>query len=129
MRRALAAAALLAVGGCAGPAPEPAAEAPAATVLPPRIENRVWARVDSAGAPTGELYAFLGQGTLVIASTTGTPLLGSWTRDGDGLRLVEEGTGYDTEILRLDHGELLLRSHHPGGTLELRLVPADTSYP
>jgi len=51
------------------------------------------------------------------------------TRAGSGLTLTEEGVGYDTEILRLDHGELLLRSHNPGGTLDLRFVPADSSHP
>jgi hypothetical protein len=95
----------------------------------PRLENRVWARVDSTGVPTGELYVFLGEGSLVIASTAGTPSVGAWTRAGGGLTLTEEGIGYDTEILRLDHGELLLRSHNPGGALDLRFLPADTSHP
>jgi len=130
MRRSIALVAFLAA--CAPPAPESApggAATEPARDAAPRLENRVWARVDSAGVPTGELYAFLGEGSLVIASTTGTPSVGAWTRAGSGLTLTEEGVGYDTEILRLDHGELLLRSHNPGGTLDLRFVPADSSHP
>jgi hypothetical protein len=117
---------------CAPPAPEPVAVGATgepARAAAPRLENRVWARVDSAGRPTGELYTFLGEGTLVIASAAGTPMLGAWSRAGSGLTLVEDGVGYDTDIVHLRHGELLLRSHNPGGTLDLRFVPADTSHP
>ena len=120
--------ALLLALGCAAPTPRPAAEA-AADSTPPRLENRVWARLDSAGVPTGALYTFLGEGSLVIASPTGTPMVGTWSRNGDSMVLVEEGVGYQTDIVRLDPGELLLRSHNPGGTIEIRLVPADSTHP
>jgi hypothetical protein len=119
--------------GCYTPAPEPpagdVATAAAQASPPPRLENRVWARVDSAGSPTGELYAFLAEGTLVIASPSGTPLVGSWSRDGGGIVLVEDGQRHETDVVRLEPGELVLRSHHPGGTLDLRFVPADSSHP
>lgn len=103
------------------PARSPAAAAPAAATF----VNRVW-RVDrsSAVAP-GTLYAFLGDGTLVITSSGNKPLLGSWSRLGAGLVMVEDSISHQVDILELTGNSFAIRSHHPGGAVDIRFVPAD----
>lgn len=135
---------LLALLGCAGPqdrpaepprsnapaAPAPgpgtapvAADAPAPAGRPTFI-NRVWQGADSTGTPRGDLYAFLGEGTLVVASAKGTPALGRWSGTTDSLTMVEQGVSHVVEVLGLTPTSFRIRSHHPGGTVDLLLVPA-----
>ena len=121
------AAVTLACGTPSPPAPVPTA-APAAAAAPvARVTfvNRVWRVVDAQGTATEQLYVFLAGGTLVITSSTGTPLVGRWAHAGPGLTMVEEGQEYTTDILSLTADEFRIRSHNPGVPLEIRLVPAD----
>ncbi len=101
------------------PINQTAADAPVGFV------NRVWRVAESTGVAPGQLYVFLSEGTLVIASATGTPLLGRWERTGAGLTMTEEGLAYPTDILSLTADEFRIRSHNPGQPVETRLVPAD----
>lgn len=91
----------------------------------PTFVNRVWRVAESTGVAPGHLYVFLSEGTLVIASPTGTPSLGTWTRDGVGLTMVEDGLAYATDIVSLTADEFRIRSHNPGEPVDTRLVPAD----
>ena len=107
----------------------PPADAPPSTGAdrPADFVNRVWRVPDSEPVTAGQLYVFLSEGTLVIASPTGTPMVGTWARRDDGITMTEEGIAYPVDVLRSDRQELRLRSHHPGGVLEFRLVAAADS--
>jgi hypothetical protein len=107
----------------APPADQPSA-APPATTAPPTFVNRVWEVADGSAVAPGQLYVFLSEGTLVVASPTGTPSLGRWSRRGDGLTMVEAGLTYATDIVALSADEFRIRSHNPGTALDIRLVPA-----
>jgi len=41
--------------------------------------------------------------------------------------MVEESIAYPTDILHLDEKEFRIRSNNPGGSVEIRLVRADSS--
>ncbi len=43
--------------------------------------------------------------------------------------MVEEPIPYRTEIVKLTGGEFRIRSHNPGGAVEVTLVPAKTPPP
>jgi len=86
--------------------------------------NRVWKVAASTSVAPGQLYVFLSEGTLVIASTTGTPALGTWTFNGTTLTMVEESIPYSVDILGLSSSEFRIRIHNPGGFVDLQLIPA-----
>jgi hypothetical protein len=120
--RALILVLLLSVGaGCAKPVHQETRAGEASFV------NVVWTVAESETVSKGTLYVFLSEGTLVIASPHGKPMLGSWRREGDGLVMVEESIAYPTDILHLDEKEFRIRSNNPGSPVEIRLVRADSS--
>ena len=82
--------------------------------------------VKSLVAP-GTLYVFLAESTLVIDGPGGTPMVGTWRREGDGLVIVEEGIAYETDILELRDDAFRILSHNPGKAVETTMVPAETS--
>jgi hypothetical protein len=121
---------LLGLMACTQP-PEPAAGDPPPTATtaeaeePAEFINRVWSVAErSDGSDPGSLYVFLSDGTLVIASPNATPSFGAWRAEGDGLVMVEEGIEYNVDILGIARDEFRIRSHNPGGTLDIRFVPA-----
>src|SRR5262245_17656419 len=75
--------------------PAPAA-APAADSAggKPSFVNRVWKVSQSTSVAPGQLYVILSEGTLVVASPSGTPSLGKWTDEGGVLTIVEESLPY-----------------------------------
>src|SRR5689334_17296033 len=98
IRFALIAVALFA--GCSSPVPaEQTSSQPAAAA--PSFVNRVWSVQSSNAVATGQLYVFLSEGTLVIASPNGKPALGNWKQHERTFTMVEEGIAYDVEILEL----------------------------
>lgn len=109
--------------------PEPVAPATAPTgdvgeAGKPAFADRVWrVRSSTAGEP-GSTYAFLADGTLVIDSPHGTPMHGKWSYDDGKLVMTEEGAAYPTDIVALDAGTFRIRSHNPGGAVDITLVPA-----
>ncbi|WP_395060171.1 hypothetical protein [Polaromonas sp.] len=126
LRRAGGIAALLLVAACSE-APEKAAVYPPAG-LPPHVKpgfiNKVWEVNLSTGVAPGMLYAFLSDGTLVITSPDSKAAFGAWTYTNGKLTMIEASQEYPTDILNLSHDELRLRSHNPGGSIEIVLVPA-----
>ena len=78
----------------------------------------------SDGGDVGSTYAFLADGTLVVDSPTGTPMTGNWAVDGGALSMTEEGITYPTDLVVRDADHVTLRSHNPGGVVELALVQA-----
>jgi hypothetical protein len=90
----------------------------------PSFVNKVWSVEASNAVAKGQLYVFLSEGTLVIASSSGTPALGSWKREGDSFTMLEEGIRYPVEILELTHDRFRIRMKNPGEPVELTLVSA-----
>lgn len=90
--------------------------------------NKVWRVSESPAVAPGTLYVFLSEGTLLITSEHSKPALGRWKYDG-ALTMVEESIAYKVDILKLTDEEFHIRSHNPGGSVEIRLVPADDNRP
>jgi hypothetical protein len=122
------------------PAPPPSEAVPESTVSPsasivepskaeaaakaPAFVDKVWRVQSSSAVEAGSTYAFLGDGTLVIDSPHGTPMQGQWRYDSDKLVMVEEGIAYPTDIVKLDATTFQIRSHNPGGVVDISLVAA-----
>jgi hypothetical protein len=105
-------------------APAPALPGDVAEIGKPAFAGKVWRVQSSTAGEPGSTYAFLANGTLVIDSPHGTPLYGQWTYDGGKLVVTEEGVAYPTDIVGLDAGTFRIRSHNPGGAVDITLVPA-----
>ena len=90
----------------------------------PAFAGKVWRVQSSSAGDPGSTYAFLTDGTLVIDSPHGTPMQGQWRYDDGKLTMIEEGIAYPTDILRLDASAFQIRSHNPGGAVDIALVPA-----
>ena len=125
---------LLVLGGCSqnkattetiNPPGDTVALMPHSELAPVSFVNRVWQVAESKEVEPGQLYVFLSESTLVMASPHGKPAFGSWSYDGKNFRMVEEGVSYDVDIVSLTADEFRIRSHNPGGTVEMRLVPAE----
>lgn len=111
----------------AAPAPAAPAQSPAAesvAVAPAAFVDKVWQVSTSSTVAPGTRYTFLGDGTLVIDSDTGTSGYGRWTFDNGALSMIEEGIAYPTDILELDADSFEIRSNNPGGPVTIALVPA-----
>lgn len=118
------------------PAAEPAAPsatAPAdATVAPPApaapaapaFAGKVWRAQAGGAVEAGTTYAFLDDGTLVIQSASGTPMVGAWAQADGKLTMTEEGVTYPIDVLQLDERTFRLRSNNPGGAVEITLDAA-----
>lgn len=111
------------------PAPAPAPVEPAPTPAPdagaPAFVGKVWRVVESSGVAEGTRYAFLTDGTLVIEAPAGNPPgYGKWTYTDGKLSIEEEGMTYPTDVVHVDASRLELRSHNPGGTLDIKLEHA-----
>ncbi|MEO6462391.1 MAG: hypothetical protein ABIP29_04895, partial [Candidatus Eisenbacteria bacterium] len=91
---------------------------------PAGFVNRVWRVSASNAVAAGTHYVFLAESTLVIDGPGGTPAVGTWRRDGEGLVMVEEGIAYPTDILELTGERFRIRSNNPGQPVEITLVPA-----
>jgi hypothetical protein len=107
---------LMLASGCSEQTP-PASKA--------RFTDVVWKVASSPSVSPGSLYVFLSEGTLVITRAGDTPMTGSWTRNTDGLIMVEQGISYRTEILSLTADEFRIRSHNPGTPVDITLVRAE----
>ena len=123
-------AAVLALGllvGCTTPqaTPPSATPAPSAPKPPASFINRVWKVDASPTIQKGQLYVFLSEGTLVIASETGTPSFGTWRYQKGALTIVEESRPYPVDIVELSADMLKLRVRGPGEPVEMTLVPAE----
>jgi hypothetical protein len=93
---------------------------PSSAVAP--FADKVW-RVEHGGdVEAGTAYVFLHDGTLVIAAPHGTPSAGKWRYDVGRLTMVEEGVAYPTDVVSQDDTHLVLRSHNPGGFVDITLA-------
>jgi hypothetical protein len=109
------------LGGCSGTAPSDRSSSASPA---PSFVNKVW-RVESSNTVNpGQIYAFLSEGTLVITSPTGTPVLGTWKQEAEAFTMAEEGTAYSVEILELTEDRFRIRMKNPGEPVEMTLVLA-----
>ena len=109
--------------GDACPTP-PSDTTPPADNTTPAFVDKVW-RVEAGGTvEAGSTYAFLSGGTLVIDAPHGTPMTGSWAYADGKLTMTEEGITYPTDIVSLDASHFTIRSHNPGGVVEIAMVAA-----
>ena len=115
----------LVLSGCSGAKPV-ATPAPAGASAPVGYVNKVWKVKSSNSVAVGQIYVFLSEGTLVLASEHGTPTLGKWRSEDGGITMIEEGISYPTDIVSLTADEFQIRSHNPGEAVEITLVPAET---
>ena len=88
----------------------------------PVFVNIPWRADVGSGVEIGTVYTFQADGTLQVDSPNGTPLRGAWRMVDDALTMTEEGMDYATDIVSQDADHLHLRSHNPGGAVELMLV-------
>ncbi len=127
LQRACCLAVFLLVVGCSKE-PEPVdltnTPRPYPANVKPGFINKVWEVSLSTGVAPGTLYAFLSDGTLVVTSPNSKPAFGAWTYKNGKLTMIEEAQESITDILSLNHDELRLKSHNPGGSIEIVLVPA-----
>ena len=108
----------------AQPTASPAPASDAAEATKPEFAGKVWRVQSSTAGEPGSTYAFLADGTLVIDSPHGTPMHGKWSYDDGKLVMTEEGVAYPTDIVALDADTFQIRSHNPGGVVDITLVPA-----
>ncbi len=105
--------------------PTPVAEASAPVApSPAAFVDKTWKVKESSAGEPGTIYAFLADGTLIVDSPNGTPMVGRWTFENGALTMVEEGLSYPTDILHLDANEFRLRSNNPGEPVLITLAPA-----
>ena len=93
------------------------------------FENHVWRVARSATVEVGQLYVFLSDGTLLIASAHGTPSLGSWGLEAGQMTMVEEGIPYKVTVLHSSADSLAIRMANPGEPVTIELVRASTGGP
>ena len=117
------------LAACSKPEPIASVTSAPASETKPTFVNKVWRVSESTGMSPGQLVVFLSDGTLVFASGNSEPAFGHWRSEKGVLTMVEEGIAYPTDILGLSPAEFRIRSHNPGGTVETRFVPADSSAP
>jgi hypothetical protein len=97
----------------------------ASTTAPASFINRVWVVAESEQVARGELRVFLAEGTLVMASSYGTPAFGTWSYEDGRLTITEEGLKYAVDILELGPDVFRIRIHSPGDPVVIRFAPAE----
>jgi hypothetical protein len=125
-------------GGCAGgadreasvPVPDTTARVANSVPEPPSgFVNRVWEVRQSEQVATGQLYAFLSDGTLVITAPGQKPALGTWSGSDSGLVMVEEGISHRVDVLEATGDTFRIRMHNPGTPVEITFAPAPVLAP
>jgi hypothetical protein len=111
-----------------GTAPTVAATTPAASTAEPckpaaPFIDRVWRVRESSAVARGTLYVFLSDGTLLVAADKQSPSFWRWTYENGALTMIEESVAYPTDILTLNDKEFTIRSHNPGESVLITLVP------
>ena len=90
----------------------------------PAFVDTVWHVAPGSAQEPGTAYIFAGKGVLVIDSPHGTPMRGRWSYVDGKLTMTEDGVTYPTDIVAMAAGHLRLRSHNPGGAVDIVLVAA-----
>ena len=94
--------------------------APASAPMPAFVDIP-WKVSDAAGGQVGTVYTFARDGTFTIDAPGGTPSTGRWTYTGGKLTMTEDGVAYPTDIVSLDDTRFVIRSHNPGGAVDIAM--------
>ena len=90
-----------------------------------KFADRKWRVVSaSTSIAPGTIYEFRSDGKLVITSPGSPPMEGTWGLKNGSMTMVEDGIPYKVDIVTQTPREFKIRSHNPGGVVEIRLVPA-----
>jgi hypothetical protein len=103
------------------PAPTPTPVVPSPVTRAPTFVGAPWHAIAGSGVEAGTRYTFQPDGVLLVEAPSGTPAQGAWRYENDALTMTEEGIDYPTDIVSQDATHLVLRSHNPGGTMDLVL--------
>lgn len=90
----------------------------------PAFVDIPWKVSSSPGGQAGATYTFARDGTLTIDAPGGTPSTGRWAYADGKLTMTEDGVAYPTDIVSLDDSHFVIRSHNPGGVVEIAMVSA-----
>ena len=90
----------------------------------PAFVDVPWKVSDSPGGQAGATYTFARDGTLTIDAPGDTPSTGRWSYADGKLTMTEDGVAYPTDIVSLDESHFVIRSHNPGGVVEIAMVSA-----
>lgn len=93
----------------------------------PGFINKVWEVSLSTGVSPGMLVVFLSDGTLVMTSSNSKATFGAWTLNDGALTMIEDSREYRVDILSLSDDAFSIRSHNPGGSVEIAMVPATSA--
>lgn len=109
----------------AAPASDAAPRTPAPSVDAPPFAGIIWKVTASDAVQPGTTYAFNTDGTLTVQGDKADPPgSGKWTYTNGKLTIEEEGVAYPTDIERIDNAHFDIRSHNPGGSIAIQMVPA-----
>ena len=72
----------------------------------------------------GSLYVFLSDNVLVVSARGGTPVLGTWAEDVEGLVMTEKGRSSKVDVLELTQERFRIRVNTPKKPTEITLVAA-----
>jgi hypothetical protein len=107
--------------------PAATAAAKAGPPLPVKIErliDRVWVVDASTAVAPGSLYVFLADNVLVVSPKGGTPTIGTWAEDVEGLVITEKGRTSKVDVLDLTAERLQIRIKSAKAANEITLSPA-----
>ena len=103
----------------------PTSTTPTSSSQAATFEDRAWRVAHSTAVAKDTVYLFRSGGTLEISSPGSKPMIGSWRRNGNELVMTEESIPYRVEILELSADSFAIRSHNPGQSVDIHLVPAE----
>ena len=102
-----------------------ATQRPSAPLVTEVFTNRVWRVSESTEVPSGTLYVFLSDNTMLITPPgAAAPVLGRWHAAGGGLVLIEEGFRFATDIVEMGEERFVIRVHREGSSVDIAMVPA-----
>jgi hypothetical protein len=89
-----------------------------------RFVDRVWVVDAATGVAPGSVYVFLSDNVLVTSPKGGSPSVGTWAEDVDGLVLTEKGRSSKVAVLELNAERFRFRIKGAKALTEVTLVPA-----
>jgi hypothetical protein len=119
----------LAVGNRQTPAPATPSSTTPGPPAPVRLErfvDRVWVVDASTTIAIGSRYVFLSDNVLVVSVKDGTPVVGTWAEDLEGLVMTERGRSSKVDVLELTEERFRIRVNTPKKPTDITLVPAIT---
>jgi hypothetical protein len=102
----------------------PAKAGPPRPVKIERLIDRVWVVDASTAVAAGSLYVFLADNVLVVSPKGGTPTVGTWAEDVEGLVITEKGRTSKVDVIDLTAERLQIRIKGAKAATDITLSPA-----